>query len=81
MQQIRNAWLKEIGTIKLSCFNGKSVTIHDSGIPHNGKVLTGKSNTEIKSRAIVSSLTGRQRKPSTFTLGELPASEKAEFTL
>jgi hypothetical protein len=77
MQQIRNTWLKEIGTIKLSCFNGDSVTIQCPRMASNDKELTAKSNRE--SREIIS-LSGRQRDASTFVLGELPARGKADFT-
>jgi hypothetical protein len=78
MQQIRNTWLKEIGAIKLSCFNGKSTIIQDQRMGSNDKRLLGKSHREMKRPKIIS-LIGGQRKASTFALGELPASEK-EFT-
>lgn len=29
MQQIHNTWLKNNGTVKLICFNGATVVIHD----------------------------------------------------
>ena len=79
MQQIRNTWLKEIGTIKLSCFNGRSVVIQDPRSAGNDKKLTEKSNREIKGREIIC-LAGRQHNAPSFELGKLPASEKADFT-
>ena len=79
MQQIRNTWFNELGAIKLNCFNGQPATIQGRRMARNDKELAGRSNREIKGREIIS-LTGRQRKPSTFTLGELPAGKGADFT-